>query len=76
MTNIKYSYNKLWKLMNEKRMLKKKLVEKTGISKVTIAKMARGEAVSLKTLAKIAIVLNVDIGDIVEIDRQLMCLEE
>jgi len=69
MSEIKYSYNKLWKLLIDKRMMKKTVIEKTGISKATMAKMGREEAVSLDVLAKIALVLDADIGDLVAIDR-------
>jgi len=72
MSEIKYSYNKLWKLLIDKRMMKKTLISKAGISKATVAKMGREEAVSLDVLAKIALALDADIGDLVEIDREYL----
>ena len=60
------SYNKLWKLLIDKKMKKKDLIEQTGISRTTIAKMGRDENVSTDVLSKICGALNVDIGDIVE----------
>ncbi len=59
-------YNKLWKLMIDRKMKKKDLMELSGISKCTIAKMGRDENVSTEVLSKICGALNVDIGEIME----------
>ena len=61
------SYNRLWKLMIDKRMKKGELKELTGIGFSTIAKLNRNEHVSMDVLVKICIALNCDIGDIVEL---------
>ena len=50
---MKYSYNKLWKLLIDKNMMKKDLMALTKINSSTIAKMGRGEAVSLDVLGRI-----------------------
>lgn len=71
MSEMKFSYNKLWKLLIDKRMTKKVLMEKSGVSKATFAKMNRGESVTLETLGRICGVLNCDVGDIVEIEKEL-----
>lgn len=42
---MEYSYNKLWKLLIDKRMRKKDLMEQTGITSSTIAKMGKNKAV-------------------------------
>ena len=47
-------------------MKKKDLIEQTGISRTTIAKMGRDENVSTDVLSKICGALNVDIGEIME----------
>ena len=47
MEETKFSYNKLWKLLIDKRMTKKTLMERTGVSKATFAKMNKGESVTL-----------------------------
>ena len=60
------SYNKLWKLLIDRKMKKKELIEKSGVSKSTIAKMTNDEHVSTEMLAKICNALDVDIGDIME----------
>ena len=59
-------YNKLWKLLIDRKMKKKDLIEQTGISRTTIAKMGRDENVSTDVLSKICSALNVDIGEIME----------
>ena len=59
-------YNKLWKLLIDRKMKKKDLVEQTGISRTTIAKMGRYENVSTEVLSKICEALKVDVGEIME----------
>ena len=70
MEETKFSYNKLWKLLIDKRMTKKTLMERTGVSKATFAKMNKGESVTLDILARICKELNVDIGDVVELEKE------
>ena len=60
------SYNKLWKLLIDKKMSKAELRRATGISPNTLTKLNRDEEVALVVLGKICKVLNSDIGDIVE----------
>ena len=60
------SYNKLWKLLIDRKMKKKELIEQAGVSRTTIAKMGRDENVSTDVLSKICGALNVDIGEIME----------
>jgi len=64
--SMAYSYNKLWKLLIDKNMIKKDLMEKTKITSSTIAKMGRGEAVSLDVLGRICKVMDCNIGDLVD----------
>ncbi len=47
---MKTSYNNLWKLLIDNNMQKKDLIDKLGISSTTIAKMGKGEKVSLDVL--------------------------
>lgn len=61
-----YSYNKLWKLLIDKNMMKKDLMKQTKITSSTIAKMGRGEAVSLDIFGRICIALECNIGDLVD----------
>ena len=61
------SYNKLWKLLIDRKMSKVELRKLTGISPNTMTKLNRDEEVALTVLGKICTVLNVDIGEVVEI---------
>lgn len=61
------SYNKLWKLLIDKKMKKKDLMAITGISQATIGKLGRSENVNSDVLVKICAALKCDIGDIMEI---------
>jgi len=60
------SYNKLWKLLIDKKISKADLRRCTGISPNTMTKLNKDEEVSLTILGKICETLNVDIGDVVE----------
>jgi len=66
------SYNGLWKLLIDKNMKKMDLVEneKIGMSSSTLAKMSRGETVSMNILEKICQELNCDFGDIISYERK------
>jgi Predicted transcriptional regulator len=66
---MKFSYNGLWKVLIDKNMKKKDLIDKTGISPTTISKMVRGDAVSLMIIGKICVELGTDIGDLICIDK-------
>jgi len=61
-----YSYNKLWKLLIDKGMLKKDLMAKVKTTSTTIAKMGKGEPVSMELLGRICEALDCNIGDIVD----------
>lgn len=61
------SYNKLWKLLIDNHMKKKDLKEKAELSTATMAKLGKNESVSLDVLVRICVVLNCEIGDVVEI---------
>lgn len=63
------SYNGLWKLLIDKGMNKGDLQEAIGISSSTIAKMTKGETVSMSILEKICVELGCDFGDIVSLVR-------
>lgn len=61
------SYNKLWKLLIDKGMLKKDLMAATKITASTMAKMGKNEPVSLDVLVRICKVLDCNIGDIMDV---------
>jgi len=62
------SYRKLFKLLIDRKMKKKDLMEASGISPSSMAKLGRDETVSLEVLIKICTALQVDFGDIMEIE--------
>lgn len=62
------SYNKLWKLMIDKKINKTQLRTAAKISSNAMAKLGRDESVSIETLEKICAVLKCQLSDIVEYD--------
>lgn len=64
------NYNKLWKLLIDKKMKKQDLQIKAGLSKGTITKLGKNEDVSTQTLTKICRALECDISDICEILKE------
>ncbi len=66
---MRLSYNKLWKLLIDKNLNKRKLQQMTGISPNCVAKLGRGENLNTDTLLRICVALDCDIGDIVEVVR-------
>lgn len=63
---MSFSYNKLWKLLIDKNMTKSDLRKAIGISSSTMAKMGKGENVSLDVIDKICKLLNCKVEDIIE----------
>lgn len=62
------SYDRLWKLMIDKKINKTQLCEKARITTNAMAKLGRNETVQIETLAKICEVLECSIDDILEIE--------
>ncbi len=60
------SYNKLWKLLVDKKMSKADLRKAAGIAPNTMTRLRRDEEVTLSVLNRICIVLDVNIGDVME----------
>ena len=58
------SYNKLWKLLIDKKMSKADLRKAADIAPNTMTKLRRDEPVTLAILSKICNVLECDYGDI------------
>lgn len=61
------SYDKLWKLLIDKKMNRTDLKDAAGISFNVLAKMGRNEFVSMESLVKVCDALNCNIGDIIDI---------
>ena len=62
------SYQKLFKMMRDKKMKRKDLIERAGISYATIAKLERGDNVQMEVLEKICREFKSQLNDIAEID--------
>ena len=67
MDRAEFSYTKLWKLLLDKKMLKKDLIDATGINPSTMAKLGKDLPVSMEGLGRICVALNCNIGDIVDV---------
>ena len=60
------SYDKLWKLLIDKKMNRTDLKKAAGISFNVLAKMGKGGTVSMETLQKVCRALDCDASDIFE----------
>lgn len=65
-TAMGMSYNKLWKLLIDKKMKKSDLRKRAGISSSSLAKLTKDENVTTEVLAKICQELQCNIADIME----------
>ena len=61
------SYNKLWKLLIDKRMSRTQLRTEAHITSNAMAKLGKDEDVRVETLVKICAVLGCKVDDIMEI---------
>jgi DNA-binding Xre family transcriptional regulator len=61
---VAVSYNKLWKLLVDKKMSKADLRKAADVAPNTMTKLRRDEPVTLAILGKICNVLECDYGDI------------
>ena len=61
------SYKPLFRLLLERDMTKTQLREAVGFSSATLAKMSKGEYISLETVESICKYLDCKIEDVVEI---------
>ena len=60
------SYNKLWKLLIDKKISASEMRKAAEIAPNTLTRMRKEQEVSLTVLGKICNVLDCDFGDIVE----------
>jgi len=63
------SYNRLWKLLIDKKMNKRELQLAAGVSTTVISKLTKGRSVTTDVLLKICKALDCDFSDIMEVDR-------
>lgn len=64
------SYDKLWKLLIDKKMNRTELKEAAGISFNVLAKLGRNEFVSMESIYKICLALDCDIGDVIRFENR------
>ncbi len=64
---MKVSYNKLWKLLIDKKMMRVELRDSARISTTSLAKLGKDMNVSMEVLKKICRALNCNVGDIMDI---------
>lgn len=67
---MRFSYNKLWKLLIDRGINKKTLREMSGISATSVAKLGKGGNVNTDVLLRICDALNCDVEDIMEFVRE------
>lgn len=61
------SYNRLWKLLIDKKMKKKDLMNLVVISTSTLAKMGKDKQVSMDVINRICTSLECNIGEVMDI---------
>lgn len=61
------SYDKLWKILIDKKWNRTKLKEKSGISTASLAKLGKNANITTDVLVKICEALDCDVSDIMEI---------
>ena len=66
---MKYSYNKLWKMLIDRHMTKTQMRIEAGISTNIFAKMGKDELIAMDSIAKIAAALQCGLDDIIEIEK-------
>lgn len=59
-------YKKLWKLLIDKNLKKKHLLENAGISRTTLTRLNHDEHISTESVMKICATLNCTADDIME----------
>jgi len=63
------SYDKLWKLLIDRKMNRTELKNAAGISFNVLAKMGKGETVSMESMLKVCKALDCDISDVMELEK-------
>ena len=63
-------YNGLWKMLIDRNMYKKDLAAELNISSATMAKMGKGESVSMDVMERICSYLDCNIGDIMSFEKE------
>ena len=65
---MRYSYNKLWYLLVDRKMSRTELRKQAGITTNVLANLGQNRPVSIEPLAKICTVLNCTFNDIISFE--------
>lgn len=68
---MKVSYDKLWKLLIDRKMKRTDLIKEAKISSNVLAKMGKEETVSLESIGKICSLLGCNVDDILEFETEV-----
>lgn len=60
-------YDKLWDILADRKMKKKDLLQLTGLSPTTMAKLGRNEVVKIEVLMRICGALDCNLGDVIDL---------
>lgn len=71
MKKVKISYNKLFDILEERKITKTELKENINISTATLAKLSKNEPISMKVIENICNFLNCQPGDILEMEKEV-----
>lgn len=63
---MKVCYDKLWKILIDKKMKKTDLIREAKISSNVLAKLGKEESVSLESIGKICSLFGCNVDDILE----------
>lgn len=69
-SSMKITYNRLFKILIDKEMKKTDLAKKAGLTAATLARLSKGQTISMKSLINICIALDCTFDEIVEIVRE------
>ncbi|MCF0126539.1 MAG: helix-turn-helix transcriptional regulator [Clostridia bacterium] len=61
-------YTKLLKVLIDKNMKKTDLISSAGITSNIVAKISKGEFISMDSLKKICLALNCEVSDLIELN--------
>ena len=64
---MKVSYDRLWKLLIDKKMKRTDLITQAQISSNVVAKMGKEEPLSMESIGKICALFHCSVDDILEI---------
>lgn len=63
-------FNKLWKVMKQKNISQYKLINEYDISPSILTRLKRNESVSTNTIERLCNILECDIADIMELEKE------